>query len=189
MSEPREVANTTGVGVVVTEEDIRRSMSKEEKRARVARVLDRGFLLDRTSVDNLPPDLHGEWVPRDAIEIERKRALGFWIDDKYATARSIHSDGTGQSIVGDTVYMVCLKEDKDIIDEFRYTQYIKMNGTPAQKKALGISEKGNREERAFANVATADGTPVIEESHLTEAVVARKAELTAALSAQGEGKE
>lgn len=186
MSEPREVLTGTATEVL-TEEQIRRSMSKEEKRARVARVLDRGFLLDRTAVDNLPPDLHGEWVPRDAVEIDRKRALGFWIDDKYATARSIHSDGTGQSIVGDTVFMVCLKEDKNIIDEFRYNQYIRMNGTPEQKRALGIPDKGSREERAFANVATADGTPVIEESHLTEAVIARKGELVAALKSQGEG--
>lgn len=183
MSEPRPVVSATGTETL-TEEQINRAMSKEEKKARIARVLDRGFLLDRTTVDNLPPDLHGEWVPRDQVEIERKRAMGFWIDDKYAVNRSIHSDGTGQSIVGDTVFMVCLKEDKQLIDDFRYKQYIRLNGTPDQKKSLGLSDQGNREEAAFKSVAVADGTPVIEESHLTPAVAADKARLNAVLAAE-----
>lgn len=149
-------------------------MSKSEKKARAIRVLERGIVADRTTVENLPPHLHGEWVSRDVMDIERKRALGFWIDDKYAVKRALHSDGTNSSVVGDTVYMVCLKEDKDIIDEVRYEQYTRMHGSPAEKQAAGI-----KEEKEFKTQMEGQGLPVIEESTLK---VARKDELIDALS-------
>lgn len=175
MSE-RTVESPKGSEPTLSEEDIRKSMSKEEKRARAIRILERGIIVDRTTVENLPPHLHGEWVSRDQMDIERKKALGFWIDKEYATKRSLHSDGTDSSVVGDTVFMVCLKEDKEIIDQVRYEQYIKMHGSPAEKKNLGV-----REENEFRTQAEALGLPVIEESTKTQV---RKDELIAALSQQ-----
>jgi hypothetical protein len=183
MSNERPVEGQTAT---LTEEQIRKSMSREEKKARAVRILERGMVNDRTTVENLPPHLHGEWVPRDAIEIDRKAALGFWIDHEYAPRRSLHSAGTGESIVGDTVYMVCLKEDKEIIDEVRYEQYIRMHGTKEQRKQLGINDLSTREEREFKTQALASDNPVIEESTLDPAVVANKERLTAALAATGE---
>jgi len=182
MSEERELNTNTGQGSL-TEEQINRSMTREQKRARVVRVLERGIVADRTTVENLPPHLHGEWVERDALAIERKRALGFWIDKEYAPKRALHSDGTDSSIVGDTVYMVCLKEDKEIIDEVRYEQYIRMNGTPAQKKALGFSIDGVKEEKEFKAQAEQTDVPIIEESKMS---TVRKDELVAALQGTGE---
>lgn len=176
MSEREVVSPTGSVESTLTEEQIHTSMSRAEKRARVLRVLERGIVADRTTVENLPPHLHGEWVSRDLMDIERMRALGFWIDDKYAVKRALHSDGTNSSVVGDTVYMVCLKEDKQLIDEIRYEQYIRMHGSPAEKQAAGI-----KEEKEFKTQMEGSGLPVIEESKLTHA---RKDELVAALSTQ-----
>lgn len=173
MSE-REVTNAEGVPEVITEEQMRMAMSRSERKARAVRILERGIVADRTTVENLPPHLHGEWVSRDQVEIDRKMSLGFWIDKEYAAKRSLHSDGTNSGIVGDTVFMVCLKEDKEIIDEVRYEQYIKMHGSPAQKQNLGI-----KEEKDFKGLVDGLGLPVIEESKITHA---RKDELVAALS-------
>ena len=74
--------------------------------------------------------------------------------------------------------MVCLKEDKQLIDEVRFEQYIKMHGSPAEKKAFV-----QKEEKEFKSQADVLGLPVIEESQATHA---RKDELTAALSSTGE---
>lgn len=182
MSEERPIESSSG-NAPLTEEQINAQMTREEKRARVVRVLERGIVADRTTVENLPPHLHGEWVERDPLAIERKRALGFWIDKEYAPKRALHSDGTDSSIVGDTVYMVCLKEDKEIIDEVRYEQYIRMHGTNAQKKMMGFNVDGVKEEKEFKAQAENADIPIIEESKFT---TARKDELVAALQTTGE---
>jgi len=182
MSEEREVNTGTGIATL-TEEEVRKSMSREDRKARAVRILERGIVADRTTVENLPPHLHGEWVERDSLAIERKRALGFWIDKEYAPKRALHSDGTDMSIVGDTIYMVCLKEDKEIIDEVRYEQYIRMHGTAAQKKSLGFDIDGVKEEKEFKAQAEQADVPIIEESTFK---TARKDELVAALQGTGE---
>lgn len=183
MSEERNVNTSSGGDSSLTEEQIRRSMSREEKKARAVRILERGIVADRTTVENLPPHLHGEWVEQDPLAIERKRALGFWIDRDYAPKRALHSDGTDSSIVGDTVYMVCLKEDKDIIDEARHEQYIRMHGTSAQKRELGLKVDSTKEEKEFKTQADQAGVPIIEESKMSQV---RKDELVAALQGTGE---
>lgn len=183
MSTEREVQTATATDAPLTEEQINKNMSKADKRARIVRVLERGIVADRTTVENLPPHLHGEWVERDALAIDRKRTLGFWIDKEYAPKRALHSDGTDSSIVGDTVYMVCLKEDKQLIDEVRHEQYIRMHGTNAQKKSLGFDADGVKEEKEFKTQAGAVDIPIIEESKIN---TLRKDELVAALQTTGE---
>jgi hypothetical protein len=142
-------------------------MSKEEKRARIARVQSRGLIIDATTVDNLPQHLHGEWVHRSDIDITRMQAMGFWIDEEYAPNRSMHSDGSkNKGIVGDTVFMVTTRENKELIDEVRQEEYQKMHGIA---KADG-SIVDQREEREYKNSVERSGlpTPVIEESHTRE---------------------
>lgn len=184
MSVERTVNSAVGTEAPLTEEQINKNMSRADKKARAVRILERGIVADRTTVENLPPHLHGEWVERDPLAIERKRALGFWVDKEYATKRSLHSEGGNEmSVVGDAVYMVCLKEDKEIIDEVRYEQYIRMHGTNAQKESMGYNKDGVKEEKEFRTQIENADIPIIEESTFK---TARKDELVAALQTTGE---
>jgi len=114
-----------------------------EIKARLAAILDRGILNDRLQVD-LPDDLHGEWVRNDPLEVRRLESLGFWVDNEHATKRSIHSDGSNSSIVGDVVHMCCQKEIKEVIDEIRAERMIRTH-TPKKKGNRNV----NREEEQF----------------------------------------
>lgn len=144
--------------------------TREAKKARLARVLDRGLSADRLHVD-LPPHLHGEWVFNDQIAIFEKEALGFKIDTEYAPKRALHSKGDGMSIVGDCVFMICSKEDKELIDEIRRDQYMKLN-----RKG-----KTQKEESDFNSQTGKLGLETISEGSVNEA---RKAELEEALLKQ-----
>jgi len=149
------------------------TLSRAEKKARLAVVLDRGIAHDRLKV-NLPADVHGEWVRNDPFEINRMRFLGFEIDKEYAPARSLHGDGTGSAIVGDVIFMTTSKERKDMIDEVRKDQFFRVNGYPGDTK-------NSREERELAeNVARETGgqIPTFTESRSREA---RKEDIAAAL--------
>lgn len=108
-------------------------------KAKQAVLLDRGILHQRLKVD-VPEDLHYEWVRNNPVEIDRKRALGFWLDTKYSTKRAIHSDGSSANVIGDTVCMLTLKKNKEMIDQIYFEQ--SMNSTKNPKKA--------QEETAFA---------------------------------------
>jgi hypothetical protein len=149
--------------------------TKEEKRARFTRILERGIVADRLLVE-LPNGLHGEWVPRDQTEIERKKLLGFWIDEKHAQNRSLHGDGTGAAIIGDTVFMVCDRETKELIDEVKRERYRQRHGKPGEDK------RKQEEEKAYTKQVDHQlGMPVIDES---SARTAKKEDIEKALSEQ-----
>lgn len=150
---------------------------RKEKKARLARILDRGMVADRLSVE-LPHDKHGEWIPNDKAEIYRMQALGFWVDKEYATKRALHDQGDGASVVGDAIFMVCEKENKEILDEIRRENYEAINGRP------GAVRGSQREEKDAAANIRRIGMPIVEESRERQA---RKADLVAALSANQEG--
>lgn len=112
----------------LTEERIKKA--RAEKKARFARVLERGFIVDRLDVsESCPADLHAEWVNVDPIEIERKRALGYTIvDADWARRKSLNSDGSSKAIVGDVVLMACPKEDYELLEEVRLERFKEMHG-------------------------------------------------------------
>lgn len=195
MSEERTATVVSSDGLTVSKTVTEAEKSQEtrtDKKARLARVLERGFVGDRTVVDNLPPHLHGEWVARDIMAIERAKSLGFWIDTEFAPKRSLHSEADkGQAIIGDAIFMVCPKEDKQLIDEIRYEQYIRQHGTKEEKLSLNRKlgeEEGNlqREEKSFNTQVTSElGMPVIDPSKISAdagAKTVRKEQLLAALS-------
>jgi hypothetical protein len=91
----------------------------KEREARMAVVLDRGLVHNRLKLDNVPADLHYEWIRNDPDEIARMKILGFWEDKNYSRGRSLHEDGTGTGIIGDTICMMTLKENKRMIDKVR----------------------------------------------------------------------
>ena len=113
-----------------------KELSRSEKKARIATILDRGMVGDRLNV-NLPNDTYGEWVPRDNVEIYRMQSLGFEIDKEYARTRALHSDGTdGSSVVGDVIFMTCPKEVKELIEEIKRDNYDRVNAPKRSKEEI-----------------------------------------------------
>lgn len=111
----------------------------------LAILLDRGHVNARLLVDK-PLDVHGEWVPNDAMEVMRKKSLGFEIDDKYAAGNALHSDGTGKPIVGDVIYMTCPARLKAAYDKLAAKRYEEAHGN--QKKVRDTKEEKEFKSRA-----------------------------------------
>lgn len=105
----------------------------EQYKARVARVLDRSFVVDRLHVD-LPDDLHGEWVPNEPWEIIRYQTLGFKVDDEHAVKRKLNDSGDGKAVVGDVVFMTQPKWQHDILVAEKARIYADTHLKPRQKE-------------------------------------------------------
>lgn len=123
------------------------TMTPEEraaKKARLAVLLDRGIVNDRLKVD-LPPDVHGEWVRNDPLDVQRLRALGFEVDNQFATAHGLHNDGTGSAIIGDVVFMTTSRENKDLIDEIRHEQFLRSNNPKKAREEKQFEEKTGKD--------------------------------------------
>lgn len=163
MSERKVEVDLTTKGENIQPEE--RSVQK----ARLAQVYDRGVVGDRLHVD-LPPNLHGEWVPSNAVDVHRKEALGFRIDTEHAKQRKLHDKGDAASYVGDCVFMTCDRETKDIIDEIRKERYIQAHSPRGGKQ---------KEERDFITQAAPETSPTAE----SKARPVRKADITAAIVA------
>lgn len=142
MSEARAVEATAIVNSNVKLDDFT-NLDRAGKKARLATVLDRGMTADRLNVE-LPPNLYGEWIPADDNEIVRMQGMGFALDHEYAPKRALHGGGTGESRVGDVVFMTCPRETKELIDEIRHEKYIETHGRP------GDVVKNQREEKELA---------------------------------------
>lgn len=178
MSEQREFIDVkSGVPIATSQalaqEAEENRKRRAEKKQRIARVLTRGVIIDRLHVD-LPEGLYGEWMPNDKLAIAEAELLGFRVDTQYARKNALHKDADGgASVLGDVVFMICDREDKDIIDELRAEAFEAAHG----KRGKG----GQKEEREFQNQLRAlDGFPIVDES-ATRA--ARKEELKDALQA------
>ncbi len=92
--------------------------TREQRRARLAHVLERGLVHDRLHVKG-PEHLHFEWVRNTPLDVDAMKTLGFRIDTEYSAKRNIHSDGTSANKVADVICMVCEKEVKEDIDWIR----------------------------------------------------------------------
>lgn len=110
------------------------------RKARLAVQLDRGMIQDRLSVP-LPADVHGEWVRNDALEIHRLETLGFKVDTEFAKARALHSDGSNAAVVGDVIFMITSRENKEIIDEIRHEQFLAQNAPRKSKEEKDFEAK------------------------------------------------
>lgn len=152
---------------------------KSELRSVFADVRFRGFTSTRMDIA-LPPEVYGEWVPLDQNEIDRKKLLGFKIDDTYAARASIGSDGTKKPIVGDCVFMTCPRIVKEVQDQLLNEEKTRVHGTRAQQAALRAEEQKFRDRVNKKIVNTGTEMPVVTEGR-TEVVGA--AELAAARQA------
>lgn len=135
MAEQRDVAAI--IGNPKTSAEIFSTLTRAEKKARVAVVLDRGITNDRLHIPDMPKHLHYEFHPNDPGELARLSAAGFWVPtakELGITDRSLHGDGSNAIIVGDSVCVVCLKEDYEIIEEVRQERFKKANGDPSLRR-------------------------------------------------------
>jgi hypothetical protein len=105
----------------------------KEFQARVARVYERGLIVDRLHVD-LPPDLHGEWFPNEPGEIARAELLGFNIDTEHAPKRKLNDKADGSAIIGDVIFMVQPRWQRDIIEKKRAQIYYETHLKKRQKE-------------------------------------------------------
>lgn len=108
---------------------------RAKKKARLATLLDRGIVSDRLQVA-LPPDKHGEWVRNDPLDIHRLETLGFEVDHEFAPSRALHSDGSGAAVVGDVIFMITSRENKELIDEIRHEQFLAANNPKKSKEEV-----------------------------------------------------
>lgn len=129
---------------------------RKEFRARAAKVVSRGFVMDRLTVD-LPNDVHGEWVADDPASIAEAQALGFEIDKEYATKNKLHTNAIGEAKVGDAVFMTMPKWMKEEIDIIKKQEYDRHHGLRGGKPA---------EETQYASNISKE-TPLINESRTT----------------------
>jgi len=135
MSKEREVEAGVHTGPITNEE------TKDQKKARIARIMERGIIADRLDVA-LPPNVHGEWVRNNLVDIERMKAMGFEVDHEFAKARALHSD-IGGSRIGDVIFMTCDKETRELVQEYRRTKFDEFyNKQPNATKAEAADQKG-----------------------------------------------
>jgi len=188
MTIEREVLNVTGKSKQEGEEELEFIKDSEhapetmqERRARIATILERGIINTRLNVE-LPPDIHGEWVREDSVQIERMKSLGFEIDLKYGNKTALHSTGAGTiARVGDVIFMTCPQEDYELIQEVKRERYLEQHDPKALDE---LREERSIEEQNFAAQlkAQAPELPVIEESSKT---TAHKEDIQAALDSRG----
>lgn len=160
-----EVDTTKSTSTQITPEE----ESREQKKARRAQVYDRGMAGARLQVE-LPDGVYGEWVPKDSVEVHRKQLLGFKVDTEYAKRRALHDVGDSASYVGDCVFMVCSREDKEILDEVRKERYDRIHVPKGGKQ---------KEEKDFLNQAAGATVP----TSMGSVAKVRPQEISAALAA------
>lgn len=149
MPEDREVNTPSGITEKLTEKltigEVLYSegeLDLKKLKALAVEILDRGVTYSRFQVDNLPLDLHGEWVPRDALAIREMQTKGFKIDTEYANGNAIQEQsGSHGNVIGDVVFMTCPKVWKDILDEEKHRRFVAMNGSPSEIKQQKAEEK------------------------------------------------
>lgn len=147
MSAEREIVNLTGKVINL------RDLPPEQRKARIAAVLDRGVVGVRLTVD-LPPNMYGEWVANDPESIFRMQTLGFEIDTEYAKQRALHNNGTDQAIVGDVIFMTCPKEVKEEIELVRQEKFNRDNKKRTGLKEESVVEDIKREGLPVTNTST-----------------------------------
>lgn len=149
MPNERDVQTPAGVVFTATAEDrkentvtvpTRDEQNKEtevEKKARFARILERGYMTDMFAVPNLPDDLHGEWVANTSMEINRLSALGFVDGSQYVANRTAHHSGNKPQIA-DVVFMTQPMDEHKLWVKMRQERFDEING---RGKKQNIEEK------------------------------------------------
>ena len=119
------------------------NMSPDQMKALAVEILDRGVNASRFNV-LLPPEVHGEWVPRDTLAVRDAQAMGLEIDYKYANEVAIKSQSGPQgNVIGDVIFMTCPKAWKEILDAEKQKRFITFHGIREGDKVKGQAEEKN----------------------------------------------
>ena len=108
------------------------AMTKAQRKAKLAQVLDRGMVSDRLVVKNPDPNKHYEWCRDTEIDIDRWRSLGFEVETEVG--EGLHGKGDNRRVVGDAILMSCLRENFEILGELkaeRIARRLKVNAKKA----------------------------------------------------------
>lgn len=125
-------------------------MTKDERRARLIEIRDRGAAIDRLHVD-VPPTVYQQWVPDNPIDIANYKLMGFEFDTEYAVLSNTHGTKDGKIVMGDVVSMVAPIEVREMIDLLALEKYEEMHGPigsgdvdtqSEEKEARGRAEVG-----------------------------------------------
>lgn len=114
-------------------EFIAQQLAKFGDKRQVAEIYERGLVGDRLHVE-LPKELVGQWVPNDPQSIYRMEALGYVIDNKFATKRRLHDKGDGAAYVGDVVHMIAPRQIRDVVEKIKRERYDRIHGKPGRQK-------------------------------------------------------
>lgn len=135
------------------------NLKKIELKKKVMEVYDRGIVGDRLHVD-LPPDLVGQWVPRDNQSVYRMETLGYQIDKEYAPKRRLHDGGDGAAYVGDVVFMTAPKYVREAIDEVKKERYQRINAPKGGKQKEEKDFEAQQQQVSSAGIGTIVGSKV-----------------------------
>lgn len=114
-------------------------ITPEDFKKRLASVLDRGFTVDRLTV-NVPPDQWGEWIPNDDASLARADLLGFTPAPHLIANQKINDNGTQRQGVGDVIFMTQPMWMHQMIEKKRREDY-----------ARNHLQTKQREEKDFIN--------------------------------------
>lgn len=124
MSDERAVTDEKGNTVTITDEDREKANARAARKAKLAQVMDRGYLNDRLNVKELlGVDKHGQWVRNDPQEITRMKQLGFELDNELGKT-SLHGDGKGNAIIGDVILMTTPRENYELLQEIEQERFL-----------------------------------------------------------------
>jgi len=143
-----KVGGTETIGLNKAREiaDNEEELSDAELEARLTKVLARGIIIDRTTID-MPDGVYGEWVSDEPAEISRMQLMGFELDTTIAKDRATHADGAGEvSKIGDVVFMTCPRRVIDTIEKVRKQMYDRANPKKgSQKEERDYKQRMGRE--------------------------------------------
>src|SRR5690348_7452414 len=98
-----------------------------EYRQRLARVYDRGLIIDRLHVD-LPDHVYGEWHSGDELTRAAMDLKGFIVDTEYAPKSKLHDSGNGEGKAGDVIHYIMPKWKKIEMDKLQKAIYERNHG-------------------------------------------------------------
>lgn len=105
-----------------------------EYRARLARIYDRGMVIDRLKVDGMPPEWYGEWHSGDELTRAAMDLKGFIVDTEFAPKSKLHDSGNLEGKAGDVIHYVMPRWKKIEMDKLIAKRYAENHSNKRQQK-------------------------------------------------------
>lgn len=122
-------------------------LSRDEKKQRLAQVLERGILNDMLANVKAPAGRRGKFVRDNESDIMRYENLGFRIET-FAEGDTPHGTGDNRKVIGDVVFMTISEEDYQILQEVREEKTRQKLGA-AKREYVSKSQQRNPDVPVF----------------------------------------